>query len=281
MNKRALDVIIIFSLVGIVAFLAHDALQGSKNSVSVAPIISPAGEKSSPTPHAAVQSAKDAQTTCKHTYFSFAPGTTWNYKLSSRSSVGETNDQDTEYRATLTSTIKRNTGSSIDIETRIRELDGKESVTELRMNCRESGIYGLPALVIPHLADKQNEDLQNSITSNLLETFLLLPSEELDQTSTWTSPLSLNLSIPVDLNSFGLGVENSVTTISDKTVRIESTFTSGDLLEGQDLKIFKDPTLFTYELTRGVGLSEFKIDIDMDTLGSLSSTLTLTSFDTP
>lgn len=297
MNKKILNLIIIFSLIGILAISARDYFLGKrKTKPAVIATPSPTPPTGGPTP------TIDLKVPCQNKYFNFQKGTAWRYKLTSEIEIGgdladKTKPGQTSQKKTafFTNEIVEASPSSVMIET---QFEGDEEKKTTTLTCKKSGLYGFPyPLMIEGMIENLNLKTPISGFVSLDKSILFLPSDEsLKEGESWQSQIGLNLNLPLPIPGLSLELENTVLkeekrqvlNLGEKnTLTVESAISFNqsvlkDLLGTQDIKLPENKLSgIESQLTEGVGLLSLDIDFNLQNLSFLKINLTLNQFKTP
>lgn len=282
MYNRLLNIIIVFSILGITAIAVRDfifspALPDTQATTTISPTLLP----SIPIP-----SNSDPLTSCQHLYFPSDPNTKWQYQLTTNINLGEQNKKSV---INLESEIIATEEAKIIIESRLN--DSKKTIKS-ELICRKSGIFGFPFPIIPDdlvTSFTENNDLLSSVAGlgialpkiEIDKSILLVPPDSrLTENATWNSKFEINIDLPISLSALSLNLENKIVSIEQKnlpgcpqcnTAIVEAVGTQ------KDNNNEKKP-LITYQLSEGLGISGLEATIEDEKIGSLSINLKLLKF---
>lgn len=262
MQKKWLNRIIIFAIMGIVIIAAKDYFFDKKEqSSAITTLQTPTPQKVTPA---------NLEIPCEHPYFSFKKGTTWKYQ----SQVTATQEGKTsKITNNFSSTIEEASPSSVLIGTSIQ---GKKEKITTKLVCRKNGVYGLP-FPLEVFFDKTASETALLTSVIPPSSFLFLPaSEKLTPNTAWDEDLTF-----ATLHYETKG-EKKVTINQNKTVTALPITT--DLIFTQDVLVsFNKMTddLFTYEIGEEVGITKLTLSADIPEDFSILATVRLSTITIP
>lgn len=252
MRMWILNVIIAASIIGIAGIWARDSFIIPKPTTTVV----------SPTSIPAISPTimVDSQIPCQSKYFNFTPGTTWKYKASVNSVVSKKKSLQTY---TITNTIKEASSSSA----RILSQKNNEKPVEIKLVCKQSGIYGFSFPFLPQTLSEASASGGFNIGSFLGSSGPLrfLPSnDKLKVGSSWEDNIGVQLKHTVKSQD-----ENNV-------LEIVSTLTVMGF--PIDLIQLSGKPQLIYHLKPSVGVEDFAFLMSTDADNSVQFSLKLVDF---
>lgn len=186
---------------------------------------------------------------CDHPYFPLVKGASFDYKLEYKT------DKIVNKPLLFTNKVIEASGSSAIIETKII---GTKIISNQKISCRDSGIYGFPFLsAIMHTGagTKEQLALAQTLEKTFNNMFLIPDYNSLIDKKSWNVPVKLeNLPIPISLIFQGKSVLNQ-----DQIISIQQTIRPTiDFLALPDLST---KVQIEAELKEGIGIISYTIEI--------------------
>ena len=242
-NTKILNIVIIFSIAGIITLSIKEKFFKPEQSTVLIPPTTQSLVKSTLAP-------TDFPVPCRHSYFPFANGTRWTYQtiITSHESDKKTLSEDT-----LISTVKVASPSSILIESKFKKSGLKESH---EIKCLSSGIYGLP-FSVAGITTVQNQQKIRFLPSEK-DTMVGREFISLTGVDFGISYLgNLNLQFKNQIKKQEVG--NVAGQKERKILTIISSIDQPTSLQ----QVLGNNNLFSYDVSEGIGITRFSIDVNL------------------
>ena len=285
MSIKLLNIIIVFSLAGLISVGVKDFISPKKPEVITTPIITPSVIYTNQEyiPQLVTQTgSSDPIAYCTNKFFNFNPGVKWQYKIKGQIENMQEGKEIQQIDETFTNTLENNASYSATIKTKFQKTGTEKTST---MNCRNSGIYGFPLPIFNDLASSTAASGQLSILKNIqLQPLLFLPPDDkLQQGQSWNTDLGINTGFDISLDSLGVGLINTVTKEEKVTYqgRVITQLTIESKLNSPlPLNFFGSSDLIKIKsvLLEGIGIKDFEFSIQLKDVTSSAIKLSLLKF---